>query len=115
MVLKLIDTITQVKYAGFTDDALIYLDRSGNVVSKNGNDVHVIAGDEEFKSKCRFTFVLPMKKTCRYIKKGSWSANWKGRFHPIHFFNNGDWVGVLKGTGRCIVFQTGCRPECSTL
>jgi outer membrane protein assembly factor BamB len=98
MLFKLIDTVEQVKYAGFSGEALIYRDKDRNVVSKDGKDTKVIARNvEEFMLGMSFVFCVTKKENdLQVYKKGELVKQFEGPFAFMPFFDNGDWVVVLK-------------------
>jgi hypothetical protein len=98
MHFRLRDTIEQVKYAGFSGDEVIYRDKSGNVVSKDGNDTTVIARNvEEFMLGMSLVFcVTKNENNLQVYKKGELVKQLGGPFAYMPFFDNGDSVVVLK-------------------
>jgi hypothetical protein len=98
MLFKLSEKVEQVKYAGFSGDALIYRDKERNVVTMNGNGTHVIARNvEDFMLGMSFVFcVTKNENNLQVYKKGELVKQFEGPFAFMPFFDNGDWMVVLK-------------------
>src|SRR5262249_22116371 len=96
MLFKLSETIEQVKRAGFSGDAVVYIDKSGKVVYKDVNDAHVIASNKiDFKIGMSFIFCFAQNKLEVY-KKDKLIKEFEGLYTPRPFFDNGDSVVLLR-------------------